>query len=81
MSKTTTTTVSDNKGGHGPVYRIPPYYYIHVLDQNTNITRLEIGPKTFIKQDNETVILGPEKMITVPYVFCYIRTTTKELII
>jgi major vault protein len=81
MSKTTTTTVSDNKGGPGPVYRIPPYYYIHVLDQNTNITRLEIGPKTFIKQDNETVILGPEKMITVPYVFCYIRTTTKELII
>jgi hypothetical protein len=51
-----------------PVYRIPPHYYIHVLDQNTNVTRLEIGPKTFIKQDNETVTVGPEKMITVPYV-------------
>jgi len=37
-----------------------------VLDQNTNVTRLEIGPKTFIKQDNETVTVGPEKMITVP---------------
>jgi len=55
----------------GPVYRIPPYYYIHVLDQNTNVTRLEIGPKTFIKQDNESVIFGPEKMITVPYVFYF----------
>ncbi|CAF3974042.1 unnamed protein product [Adineta steineri] len=64
MSKT--TTASDTKSHSSPVYRIPPYHYIHVLDQNTNVTRLEIGPKTFIKQDNETVILGPEKMITVP---------------
>lgn len=24
------------------------------------------GPKTFIRQDNEKVILGPEKMIVVP---------------
>ena len=35
------------------LYRIPPFYYLHVLDQNTNVTRLEIGPKTFIRQDNE----------------------------
>ncbi len=70
MSKatTTTTTSSDNKSGSSPVHRIPPYHYIHVLDQNTNVTRLEVGPKTFVKQDNETVIIGPEKMITVPYV-------------
>jgi major vault protein len=67
---TPTTTTASTKGGSGPVYRIPPYYYIHVLDQNTNVTRLEIGPKTFIKQDNETVTVGPEKMITVPYVNC-----------
>ncbi|CAF3536833.1 unnamed protein product [Rotaria sp. Silwood1] len=61
-----TTTTSTNKGGSGPLYRIPPYHYIHVLDQNTSVTRLEVGPKTFIKQDNETVTIGPEKMITVP---------------
>ena len=48
------------------IYRIPPYFYIHVLDQNTNVTRLVVGPKTFIRQDNEKVIHGPEKMITVP---------------
>ncbi|KAJ7387908.1 hypothetical protein OS493_001260 [Desmophyllum pertusum] len=48
------------------IYRIPPYYYIHVLDQNTNVTKVEVGPKTFIRQDNEKVILGPEKMITIP---------------
>lgn len=48
------------------VTRIPPYHYIHVIDQNQNVTRLEIGPKTFVKQDNEKVLLGPEKMITIP---------------
>lgn len=68
MSKSTTTSNDYKTGSSGPVYRIPPYHYIHVLDQNTNVTRLEVGPKTFIKQDNETVTIGPEKMITVPYV-------------
>ena len=55
-------------GGSGDesLYRVPPYYYLHVLDQNTNVTRLEIGPATFIRQDNERVVFGPEKMITVP---------------
>jgi major vault protein len=48
------------------VCRISPYHYIHVLDQNKNVSRLEIGPKTFVKQDNEKIIFGPEKMITIP---------------
>lgn len=39
------------------IYRIPPYYYIHVLDQNTNVTKVEVGPKTFIRQDNEKVMI------------------------
>lgn len=46
--------------------RIPPYFYIHVLDQNTNVTKLEVGPRTYIRQDNERVIFGPERMITIP---------------
>lgn len=48
------------------VFRIPPYHYIHVLDQTSNVTRLEIGPQTFVRKDNEVVLLNPEKMITVP---------------
>lgn len=48
------------------IYRIPPYYYLHVLDQNTNVTKVVVGPKTFIRQDNEKVVIGPEKMIVVP---------------
>ena len=27
---------------------------------------MKVGPKTYIRQDNEKVILGPEKMIVVP---------------
>lgn len=48
------------------LYRIPPNFYLHVLDQNTNVTRLEIGPKTYIRQDHERVVLGPERMIIIP---------------
>ncbi|PAA65947.1 hypothetical protein BOX15_Mlig027053g1 [Macrostomum lignano] len=48
------------------VVRIPPFFYLHVLDQNSNVTRIETGPHTFVRQDNERVILGPERMVTVP---------------
>lgn len=48
------------------IFRIPPYYYLHVLDQNSNVTRVVEGPLTFIRQDNEKVVFGPEKMVTVP---------------
>ncbi|KAK7478267.1 hypothetical protein BaRGS_00011281 [Batillaria attramentaria] len=57
-----------SRGNQGleSIYRIAPYYFIHVLDQNSNVTKLEIGPQTFIRQDNERVVFGPEKMIIVP---------------
>ena len=38
------------------------------MDQNTNVTRIEVGPKTFVKQDHEKVIYGPERMLIIPYV-------------
>uniref|UniRef100_A0A8C5YPG6 Major vault protein n=1 Tax=Marmota marmota marmota TaxID=9994 RepID=A0A8C5YPG6_MARMA len=41
------------------IIRIPPYHYIHVLDQNSNVSRVEIGPKTYIRQDNERLVWGP----------------------
>lgn len=41
------------------IIRIPPYHYIHVLDQNSNVSRVEVGPKTYIRQDNERLVLGP----------------------
>ncbi|CAF2935577.1 unnamed protein product [Rotaria sp. Silwood2] len=48
------------------VYRILPFYYVHVLDQNTNVTHLEVGPQTFVKQDHEKVLIGPERMLIIP---------------
>jgi len=48
------------------VYRIKPYQYIHVSDNNTGITRVELGPQTFTRQDHEKVIAGPEAMIIIP---------------
>ena len=55
--------------------RIPPFYYIHILDKNSNITRLELGPQTFIVQDHEMVSTGdkPVKMIVLqPNTYCEI---------
>lgn len=54
------------EGIDAAVFRLAPFHYIHVLDATTNITRLESGPKTYIKQDNEKVVFGPERMVTVP---------------
>ncbi|KAM4698036.1 major vault protein isoform 1-T2 [Rhinophrynus dorsalis] len=48
------------------IIRIPPYHYIHVLDQNSNISRVETGPKTYIRQDNERVLHHPMRMVMVP---------------
>ncbi len=48
------------------VVRIPPYHYIHVIDQITNVTRVEIGPQTFVRKDNERVLTSAVEMIIVP---------------
>jgi hypothetical protein len=37
----------DNNGG---VYRIKPFHYIHVHDNNTGTTDVIVGPKTFTRQ-------------------------------
>uniref|UniRef100_A0A8P4GGS6 Major vault protein n=1 Tax=Dicentrarchus labrax TaxID=13489 RepID=A0A8P4GGS6_DICLA len=67
--------MSKKGGNRGPeveglveasIIRIPPHHYIHVLDQNTNIARVEIGPLTYIRQDNERVLFAPVRMVMVP---------------
>ncbi|KAG7233746.1 hypothetical protein INR49_006667 [Caranx melampygus] len=62
------TMVTADDGGlvEASIIRIPPHHYIHVLDQNTNIARVEIGPLTYIRQDNERVLFPPMRMIMVP---------------
>jgi major vault protein len=48
------------------LFRVPPFYYVHVLDNNTNVTRIITGPTTFTKQDHEKLVVGPLPMIVVP---------------
>lgn len=48
------------------VIRLKPQQFIHILDNNTGVTRLEIGPQTITLRDHERLILKPEPMIVVP---------------
>jgi major vault protein len=48
------------------LFRVAPFYYIHVLDNNTNVTRLVVGPQTFALQDHEKLVLMPTKMLVIP---------------
>ncbi|XP_078740348.1 LOW QUALITY PROTEIN: major vault protein [Lampetra fluviatilis] len=48
------------------IVRIPPHHYTHVLDLSSNITRLELGPRTYIRPDNERVLFPPARMVRVP---------------
>ncbi|XP_076369364.1 major vault protein-like [Tachypleus tridentatus] len=61
---------SDDDG----IYRVPTYYYLHVLDQTTNVTRVEVGPQNYVRKNNERVIFGPERMVIVPpHHYCVIQ--------
>ena len=59
----------------GNIIKILPYQYVHVMDGNTNVTRLEVGPKTFILQDHEKI--KTKKAIDMvslePYTSCRIK--------
>jgi len=48
------------------VIRIKPYFYIHVLDNNSNTTMVETGPQTFTLKDHQKVVAGPEPMLMIP---------------
>ena len=48
--------------------RIAPLQYVHILDSNTNLTRVIEGPMTYALKDNERLASGktPLKMIQIP---------------
>ncbi len=48
------------------VIRLKPQQYLHVLDNNTGVTRLEVGPQTLTLRDHERLVVGPEAMIVMP---------------
>ena len=48
------------------IIRIPPTKYIHVLDNNSNVSRLEVGPATYIRKEHEKIVAGPLDMVRLP---------------
>ncbi|OON19528.1 major Vault Protein repeat-containing domain protein [Opisthorchis viverrini] len=57
--------------------RIAPYEYVHILNLNTHVTRLVLGPKTYNCLQDEKLVLGPEKMICLTKSqYCVIKNPT-----
>lgn len=50
----------------GGVIRLKPQQYIHILDNNSGVTRLEVGPQTITLGEGERLVLQPQRMIIVP---------------
>jgi len=46
--------------------RLLPLQFAHVLDQNTNITRCEVGPQTLMLKTNEKLTTNPMPMVVIP---------------
>ncbi|RLN73197.1 hypothetical protein BBJ28_00018433 [Nothophytophthora sp. Chile5] len=56
-----------NNTDAGPrVIRLPPYKYVHVLDTNSNVSRVLAGPLTYTRQEHEHVLTVPQDMIVLP---------------
>ncbi|KAF6779027.1 hypothetical protein AHF37_01570 [Paragonimus kellicotti] len=60
--------------GVNSVVRIAPYEYIHVTNLNTHVTRLILGPKTYVCLQDERLVFGPSQMIAVTRMtYCLIK--------
>eukprot|EP00727_Mastigamoeba_balamuthi_P008952 m51a1_g468 putative major vault protein (697) ;mRNA; r:181916-185425 len=54
--------------------KLPPHHYLHVLDRNTMVTRLAVGPRTLRCCEHEQVVQGPSRMLVVPpRHYCLVR--------
>ncbi|KAJ7385524.1 hypothetical protein OS493_015096 [Desmophyllum pertusum] len=61
------------------IVRIQPMQYIHLLDLNTNVTVLEVGPKSSILQDNHKLVEGPLPFVVIPPGhYCVIENPVKQ---
>jgi len=48
------------------VIKLKPGWYLHVLDNNANVTRVEVGPQTLTRKEHERVVAGPVEMLSIP---------------
>lgn len=61
------------------VYRLKQHFYIHVLDNNTNVTRCVVGPAVFTRKDHEKVLFQPKPCIMIPP-RCYCRIRNPHIV-
>nr|XP_022293947.1 major vault protein-like [Crassostrea virginica] len=53
---------------------LKPLQFVHILDLNTNITRLELGPQTVPLKSNEKLITPPLPMVVIkPGHYCVVQ--------
>jgi major vault protein len=48
------------------IISLKPLQYIHVLDDNSNLTRVVCGPLTFTPLQHEKIVLKPQQMLIIP---------------
>ncbi|KAK7198059.1 major vault protein [Novymonas esmeraldas] len=49
-----------------PIIRIKRYQYIHILDNNTNVTRTVTGPLVYTRKEHEACLFEPRPCVLVP---------------
>lgn len=60
---------------------LKPLQFVHILDLNTNITRLEVGPQTVPLKGNERLVTQPLPMVVVkPGHYCIIENPCSKYI-
>ncbi|KAH9584142.1 Major vault protein [Trypanosoma melophagium] len=50
----------------GDIIRIKRHYYVHLLDNNTNVTRCIVGPLVYTRKENERCLFEPKPCIVIP---------------
>eukprot|EP01089_Gocevia_fonbrunei_P023006 TRINITY_DN9522_c0_g1_i2.p1 TRINITY_DN9522_c0_g1~~TRINITY_DN9522_c0_g1_i2.p1 ORF type:complete len:470 (-),score=93.95 TRINITY_DN9522_c0_g1_i2:61-1470(-) len=71
--------MSQNKSNDNDLIKIPPFFYLHVLDLNKNVVRVITGPRRYTRLDNEKVVLFPTAMILVsPRNYCVIENPVNK---
>lgn len=48
------------------VVKVPPHHFLHVIDTNTSVTRVLVGPARVVCLAHEKVTLGPSPLVVLP---------------
>jgi major vault protein len=69
--------IKETIGAHDTdMIRILPYQYIHILDNNSSIKKVEVGPQNYIREDHEGILTGPtpiKMVILSPFTYICIK--------